>query len=499
MLIGGLDVGTTGCKITVYDENGTYISNSYKEYNVMRSGGEHEIDANEIFESVCAVIKDISKKYSLSAIGITTFGESFAMLDKNDNVLLNSMLYTDPRGDKQCKYLAEKIGEEKITDIAKVKPHSMYALPKIMWIKENKPEIYKKADKVLLMEDFIVYKLTGARQIDYSLAARTMAFDIVKKCWSKEILDAAEIPESLMSKPVPPGTDAGDILPEMAQKLGLSENTKIINGCHDQVAAAVGSGVFLPGEAVDGTGTVECVTPVFDEIPKSKALYDEGYCVVPYVSDNTYVCYALSFTGGAVLKWYRDNFAKYEQKICKESGENVFKMLDGKVKDRPGDILVLPHFAGAANPYMDTGSKGAIIGLTLEHDAYDIYKALMEGVTYEIMTNIEHLKSFGIKLKTLYASGGGAASAVWLKIKADILNREIVPLEAKEAGACGTCMLAAVAMGIYKDLETAKKSFVRYKEKYLPDKENAKIYEKRYEAYKDIYKSVRPIIEKNSF
>lgn len=180
------------------------------------------------------------------------------------------------------------------------------------------------------------------------------------------------------------------------------------------------------------------------------------------------------------------------QKTC-------LKCLTGKVKARPGDILVLPHFAGAANPYMDTGSKGAIIGLTLEHDAYDIYKALMEGVTYEIMTNIEHLKSFGIKLKTLYASGGGAASAVWLKIKADILNREIVPLEAKEVGACGTCMLAAVAMGIYKDLETAKKSFVRYKEKYLPDKENAKIYEKRYEAYKDIYKSVRPIIEKNSF
>ncbi len=483
MIIGGLDVGTTGCKLTAYDDKGNFIYNSYKEYEVSRHSGEHEFDASVIFDAVCEVIKDTTQKCELSAIGVTTFGESFIALDENDNVLMPSMLYTDPRGEEERKMLCEALGEEKITYISGVKPHQMYSLPKIMWIKNNRPEVFAKIKRIMLMEDYIVYKLTGNAYIDYSLAARTMAFDIRNKCWSDEIFDAAGIDKKLLSAPVAAFNIAGEIKAEISEKLGIKNCIKIVNGAHDQVAAAVGSGVFEVGQAVDGTGTVECVTPVFDKIPESEKLYAEGYSVVPYVFEGTYVCYALSFTGGAALKWFRDNFSK----------DKSYAELDSAVKDEPSGILILPHFAGAANPYMDNGSKAAMIGITLEHTDADIYKALMEGVTYEIMTNIEHLESFGIKPEKLYATGGGASSDVWLQIKADILNRPVTALLAKEAGACGTCMMAGVAIGIYKDLYEAKSAFVKEKETFIPNFDNAKKYKKCYNVYKKIYDAVRPI------
>ena len=484
MIIGGLDVGTTGCKLSAYDDRGDFIYSSYKEYEVSRHSGEHEIDASVIFDAVCEVIKDVSRKCEISAIGITTFGETFVLLDENDTALLPSMLYTDPRGAEECAQLCDTLGEKRVIEIAGVKPHQMYSIAKIMWIKNHKPDVYAKAKKILLMEDYIVYMLTGRACIDYSLAARTMAFDIGKKCWSDEILDAAGIDKSLLSEAVPAFNVAGEIKKEIAESLGIKDGVKIVNGAHDQVAAAVGSGVFCVGQAVDGTGTVECVTPVFDKIPEEEKLYDEGYSVVPYVFDGTYVCYALSFTGGATLKWFRDNFA---------AGKS-YAELDAMVKSTPTGILILPHFAGAANPYMDNDSKAAMIGLTLEHTSADIYRALMEGVTYEIMTNIEHLERFGIKPEKLFATGGAAYSDVWLQIKADILNRPITSLVAKEAGTCGTCMMTGVAVGAYKDLNEAKEIFVKEKKTFMPNGENAKKYHNYYEAYKKIYDAVRPIV-----
>ena len=255
------------------------------------------------------------------------------------------------------------------------------------------------------------------------------------------------------------------------------------------MAACIGSGVFEPGEAVDGTGTVECITPVFDGIPDSSEFYDKGYCAVPYVFDNTYVCYAFSFTGGAAAKWFRDNFGK----------DKSYKKLDESAGEDPTGILIMPHFAGAATPYMDSGSKAAIIGLTLEHTAADVYKAVMEGVTYEILLNLSQLESFGIRPEKLYATGGGARSRVWLGIKADILNRPITALAAEEVGACGTCMLAATAIGIYKNLISAKKVFVKEGDTFLPDKEKTAQYKQLYGAYTGIYAPVRKIVKEANY
>ncbi len=483
--LGGLDIGTTGCKISVYNSEGSYIANYYAEYESKRDSSGHEIDLELILSSVKQVLKNAAKEYDISAVGVTSFGETFAVLDEKDTILLPGMLYTDPRGAKECAELSEKLGEQKITYITGVKPHSMYSLSKLLWIKKNLPEVYGKIKRVLLVEDFICYSLTGNAIIDYTLAARTQCFDIRNKCWSKEILACAEVDEALFSTPCKSGTVAGTLKESIKNELDINKDIQIVCACQDQPAAAVGCGILEAGNAVDGTGTVECITPVFDCVPDNEKIYEEGYSVVPYVMDDTYACYAVSYTGGAAVKWFRD----------KISAEKSYKVLDSTVRQEPTGILLMPHFAGAANPYMDTSSRAAIVGLALEHTSADLYKAVMEGVTYEICLNLEHLKQAGIVPEKLYATGGGASSNVWLQIKADILNTPICTLQAKEAGACGTCMITGTAIGLYKDLYQAKKVFVKEDKVFEPNAEMAEKYKKLYNAYKGIYSAVKPIVE----
>ena len=480
MKLGGIDVGTTGCKLTVYNEKGEFLHKSYREYEVSRNSGEHEIDGETILKGVKSIIKETTSVVgNIDAMGITSFGETFVMLDKNDNVLLPSMLYTDPRGTDEAKLFDEDV----VVKIAGVKPHSMYSLPKLMWILKNKPDVYEKTEKILLFEDYIVYMLTGKAQIDYSLAARTMGLDIKNLVWSKELFEFAGIDTNKMSELVPTGTVAGNVKDELLSELGLT-HTVIVSGCHDQIATTVGSGVFEPGDAVDGTGTVECVIPVFDTIPENKEIYDDCYSVVPYIEKGKYVCYALSFTGGAAIKWFRDNFAK----------DLSYAQLDSMIDNTPGDILLLPHFAGAANPYMDSFSKAAFVGITLETTMSDMYKAVMEGVTYEMLLNLNHLKKGKILPNKLYATGGGALSPVWLQMKANILGIPVTSLEAEEVGAAGTIMLTGVAVNAFENLKEAAKIMVKPKKTYYPDIEKNKVHLNVYKKYEKLYNAVRPLV-----
>ncbi len=495
MALGGLDIGSTGCKITIYDDFGNYQYRAYRDYPVSRSIGEHEVRAEDIWQSVCGVLKDVAIRYpGLRALGVTSFGESFVMLDEENRPIRPVMLYTDPRGGEECAELTGKLGKTYIEQITGVAPHSMYSFPKLMWVKKHCPEDYARAKRVLMMEDYIVYLLTGCAVIDYSLAARSMAFDIRKLCWSEEIFRAADINPALFSKPVISGTKAGRILSCMAEKLGLSEELLLVVTGHDQVAAAIGSGVFCTRHAVDGAGTVECVTPVFEGIPADRGLYDGGYAIVPYVSPGTYVTYAFSFTGGALVSWFIKNCAKAEIKLAEEQEKSVYEILEESMKDGPTGILVLPHFAGAATPYMDEGAKGVIMGLTIEHHASDLYRAMMEGVVYEMMLNLEHLKAFGICPEKLRATGGGAASRVWMQMKADILGLPVTSLGNAEAGAAGCAMMAGIAAGVFNNLEDAAKALITEKETYMPREEMHKAYQAHYQRYRRLYEAVRPLM-----
>ena len=249
------------------------------------------------------------------------------------------MIYTDPRGSEECSALKEALGAEHIAQITGLEPHTMYSISKMMWIKKHHPDIYAATKHIFLIEDFVVWNLTGKAQIDYSLATRTMAFDIRTMTWSKEIFEAAGIDPGLMSTPVPTGTSAGAVTDEAAKRTGLAKECIIVSVSHDQVAAAVGAGAFDGETAVDGAGTVQCLTPVYDSIPDISVMRKGYFSVVPYVVPGKYVAYAFSYTGGSLIQWCMETFGK---------GETNASMEEAYTSDEPTGLLVLPHFAGAA-------------------------------------------------------------------------------------------------------------------------------------------------------
>jgi len=495
MLVGGLDIGSTGAKITVMNQTGEVLHYGYRDYPVDRNVSTHEINGEDVLDATKMLLQEAMKiTPTLSAIGVTSFGESFVLLDENDRVLMPTLMYTDPRGEDEVKLLKEKLGDDFINATAGTAAHNMYSLPKLMWIKTHLPEIFSKTKRVCLMVDYLIYRLTGKGYIDYSLAARTLGFDIQKKQWSPEIFKAAGISSSLFSTPVPTGTDAGVILPKIAKELEISEEIRVVACCHDQLAAAIGLDVTEAGMATDSGGTVQCMTPVFSPIPENRILQENNYSIIPFIKDNFYCSYAYSFTGGALTKWFVDNFAKEDKTRAKEMEIPVYQLLEEDMKDEPTGILVLPHFAGAGTPYMDPSSRGAIVGLNLGHQPPDILRAIMEGIAYEMRINMECLAKGGIQINGLKATGGCAKSKMWLQMKADILGVPISRMSTDEAGTIGGIILTGVAVGAYRSLEEGVKTLVKPVETYYPRlkmKEQYDVYFKRYER---LYHSLKPLI-----
>jgi xylulokinase len=495
MPLSGLDVGSTGAKITVVDEGGRVLHAGYSDYSVSRQVHAHEVDANAIWGTVQALLRCAAAAVpDIAGVGVTSFGESFVLLDENDVVLMPTMMYTDPRGEAQADKLSEAIGAEQIADIAGTLPHPMFSLPKLMWVKQEKPDVFRRVKHVCLIGDFIVYMLTGQRIIDYSLASRTMGFDICKLEWSQRVFAAAGIDPALFGRPFPSGTVAGSVLPAVAQSLGLPENLHVVLSGQDQIAACIGSRAAQPGAAANGAGTVECVTPIFRGVPTDSALQKRNYSVIPFLDSGLYCCYAFSFAGGSLIEWFLRQMASGPAAEAAAKGTSAYREMEGGASDAPTGILVLPHFAGAATPYMDVGAKGAFLGLAFSHTTADMYRAVMEGIAYETMVNLEKLAEAGVKVETLNASGGCARSEMWLQMKADILGIPITRMSNDEAGTVGSIMLTGAAIGYFESLEAAGSKLAKPLHTYMPRPEMHRQYAGHYQRYRKVYDAIRPLL-----
>ncbi len=493
MAVIGMDIGSTGCKCIVFGHDGTPYAYSYREYP--RSLSSDVIPASCIWDNAAEVLREAAASYRtlqgsadgrIRAICISTFGEAFVPVDAAGNALDDIMLYTDRRGLEECADLCASLGEETIMRITGVKPHPMYSLPKIEWLRRHKPDIFARTWKFLLMEDYIIYKLTGETVIDYSLASRTMAFDIRKLSWDDGLLAAAGISRDRMSVPVPSGTAVAAVSRTAAEAIGLDAGILVVTGGHDQVCAAVGSGIFSPGAAADGIGTVECIIPLFPKPVDDLSFTGSNYCCVPYPVGGTYVTYAFNFTGGSLLKWFRDNLARDVKAEAARLGANVYAMLENQIPAEPSPLFVVPHFAGSGTPELDPSDTAVISGLTFRHGPGDLFRACLEGVTYEMKYNMDLLETHGIRIRELYAVGGGSKSMAWLGIKAAITGCPIHQLEVEEAGITGTAIMACVAAGIYPSVPEACSAFIRERNTIWPDAGLHERYEELYAEYKRI-------------
>ncbi|UVI28275.1 FGGY-family carbohydrate kinase [Paenibacillus spongiae] len=490
----GLDVGTTGCKSTLFDQDGRMLSSAYREYPLENpQPGYYELNPIRVWNEVQSVIEETMADYpgiQVQALCISSLGETFVPVDRSGNALSSGVLYTDPRGKDQAARLEQLFGKQRIMELAGVPLHPMFSLPKMMWIKENQPEVYARTWKFMLFGDYIAYLLTGISTCNHSLASRTMAFNVSRLEWESSLIDGAGIDRSQFPDLIRPGEVIGQVRMEAAQRLGLHKNTLVVAGGHDQACAALGAGIMRDHQAIDGIGTVECITPAYSSPVLNDRMLAYQFNCAPHVIEGMYLTYAFNFTGGSLLKWYRDHWGQAAEIESRKSNMNVYDYLSSTAPAAPTDLLVIPHFAGSGTPFMNPEDRGMIYGLTLDTDAGQLYRSLLEGVTYEMRNNLECLSAAGIPIDMLRAVGGGSKSDLWLQIKADIMNRPIERLNMNEAGTVGAIMLAGKAAGVYRSFEEAADVLVKPDRTFYPDQTNVDIYCERYEKYKKLLTSL---------
>lgn len=476
-----IDVGTTRCKCQLFSEDGEILKYLFYDYDFKEIDGFQYVDIHAIEAHLRDMIATIAGEWSVSSLCVSSLGESFVLLDEKDHVLFYPMLYTDSRGEEEAEEIKARIGEEEAFRITGVIPHSMYSLSKLLWIKNHYSELFQKTSKIMLMGDYIGYLLTGERVIDYALASRTGAFDIEKKEFSKPILNAFGIHDKLFSTP----RCAGSIVGKIKAEWGI--DALLVQGSHDQVCAALGAGVLEAGDAVDGMGTVECITVLFKNKQENVKMGKQGYPCVPYPVNGLYCTYILNFSCGSTMNWFRK---KLLHDYCGKE-HDFFTYIEKEMSDAPTEILALPYFGGAGTPFQDLNAKGAVVNLRTDTRDCDFYKALMEGTALEMRLNAETVREYSVTLRNAVATGGGANSEKWLQIKADIQNIPIQTLRSSEGGLCGCAMLQSVALGSVKDFYEAREKFVRYTEEFVPNLEMHGAYETQYQKYKKLYNALK--------
>ncbi|MBE0477994.1 hypothetical protein IBX65_02585 [Candidatus Aerophobetes bacterium] len=493
-----LDLGTTVCKAALFNIEGKLIDIATEEYPVISSHpGWAEQDTEIVWEKVVEVIGRIARKTHadevIQSICISAQGEAVVFLDKKGNPLRHCILGMDMRSTEQTKRLKEEFSKEKLYHISGVIPHPITTLAKILWVKDNQPDIFKNVAQFLCYEDFIFSRLGGIAAIDYSLASRTMMFDIDEKKWCSWILDYTEIKEEQLARVYPSGKVVGKVSPGIAKKLGLSKEVKLVTGGHDVTCAALGTGAIKEGIGANILGTAEIFGLTLEDRQEAQKLKTFNFACYPHVLPEKYFLMSLNQTGGLLLKWFRDNFAEKEIEIAKKEARDAFELLVAKAKNKPADSMVLPHLVGSGTPWVNPLSKAAVIGLTLHTGKSDILKAVLESVCFEQKINIEILEKYGFATDEIRAVGGQAKSDKWLKIRADILGKTIKTLKVSDASCLGGAILSSYALGYYPSIDEAAQVMVKVKSEIEPDKSFHKRYLEKYQIFKKVYPALKEI------
>lgn len=489
MISLGIDIGGTGCKCVAFRHDGKELALSYAEYplSVGQVNLPPQVLSDSVFQVIGQCVDQLDDKNDICAITVSSFGESFVAVDGDGKDLTDILLYFGNSESEEFSQLVERIGQEKFMDIARILPDASYSLSKMLYTKKIAE---KPVWKFLFIAGYICWKLTGKACCDVSLACRSLLYDVKGRCWSEELLQKTGIARDTLPEVLPTGGKVGLILPEIAVKLGLPAGTLVVMGSHDQIVNALGAGVAKIGDAVDTTGTCECIEPLYEEIPESLDFQRVNFACVPYLEDRGYVTYAYNISAGSVVRWYRDALAYH----LKEDDRSIYDVLNDLCPGGPTNLMVLPFLQGmGGTPDVDVNATGLIAGLTTQTRLPDIYRAILEGVTFEMRYNQEKLNEAGVAFDRLFACGGGARSPVWLQIKADILGCPIIPVKSEETGAMGSAILGFAAVTGESPFEIAK-SFWHYAEPVEPNPEFVEIYNQRYQLYKTLrtfYKEIR--------
>lgn len=480
----GLDLGGTGAKAAVYDNCGRLISSGYAGYMPVTSAeGYTEIPIEEIYNAARDAVRQATQGYSASikAMAVSSQGQTFVSLDRHDRPLHNAIIWYDSRAQEEASIM-----QAAIDSVPSTEPHpfaeAISSAPKILWLKNKYPEIMEKASLYLLLPEYFSYRLTGNAVTDPCTASSTGLYADDAKDYSETALSVAEIDKSQAARIQASGTAIGIVKDAAAEEFGLPDGVVLVTGTNDQYAGALGAGNSRPGIVTETTGTCLALVTLTEMLPSPLpvGLFGGRFPIAKYQ-----FALAYSKTAGVVLDWYRKSF------FADKSFDELNSAAEMTEIGSKG-LTFLPHFDGTVSPIPNPNAKGFICDLTLNHSPADIYRSILESISFSLRENIDFLYDKGFNIDVVRSIGGGAKSDFWLQMKADVINVPVEKPKITEAATLGAAMLAAVGYGMYDSVAECSENFYHVDKIFEPNKSAHDEYCIPYGRYLSYCKKIYP-------
>jgi xylulokinase len=496
-LLIGIDIGTTSTKAVVVDTQGTLLAQAAQEYPTHYPHPTWaEQDPEDWWRATCAVLRRIFATgavdpQAVAGVGVSCQAPTMTAVDQLGRPLAPALIWLDRRAEPQCTWLRATVGEATITAVNGGRIDPYYLAPKLLWFKAARPDLYAQTHQVLQANGYIVHKLCGIFCMDRSHGPITSFFDSTRQTWAADLvarmgLDPARLPPLAACSAV-----VGEVTRTAAQATGLATGTPVIAGMTDGTAAGIEAGLVQVGDAVEMTGQSTVLLICSDQPYLGRDLIPLGHAL----PGRHLVVGALVASGGA-LRWFRDQLGEPERQQAAALGVDPFDLLSQAAEQSPpgaNRLVFLPYLYGERSPIWDSDARGVFFGLSLATQKADLVRAILEGAAYGLRHNVEVATVGGFPLATLACVGGGARSAVWNQIKADVLNRPLHVPQAASGAPLGDAIVTAAGVGLYPSVEAAVRGMVKRGPDYQPRREYVARYDALYSVYRGLYPAVRDL------
>ena len=479
----GIDLGTSGVKLLLSDEKGNIVKTAVRDYPlIFPREGWSEQKPSDWVEGTLSALTEITEgidKALIKGIGVAGQMHGLVILDENDEVIRPAILWNDGRTEKEVEYLNNEIGKDKLSQFTANIAFAGFTAPKILWVRNNEPESFKRIRKIMLPKDYINYVLTGVHACDYSDASGMLLLDVKNKCWSEEMLSLCGITRDVM----PALYESFEVIGKVKDEFGLI-NAQVVAGAGDNAAAAVGTGTVGNGKcniSLGTSGTVFISSDSFSVDPMN-ALH--SFCH----ADGKYHLMGCMLSAASCNKWFSEEILR----------ERDFALLQKDIKEEKlgnNSVYFLPYLMGERSPINDTDARGVFLGMTLDTKREDMVLAVLEGVSFAIRDSFEVARKSGIEITESFLVGGGAKSPLWRRILANVLGIKLHILKTEQGPGMGAVILAMVGTGLYNSVNDASSALCDIADTIYPEEALASLYEERYNKYKEIYPALKNVFK----
>jgi xylulokinase len=491
----GIDVSTTATKALVIGERGMVVATATDEYDFVTPRPLWaEQNPADWWRACVNVVRRVLERVpanEIAGIGLTGQMHGLVMLDSDGNVLRPCILWNDQRTAAQCTEITERAGgPAQLLQLIGNPVLPGFTAPKILWVRENEPQVYAHVAHILLPKDYLRYKLTGAFATEVSDASGMALLDVAHRQWSDELLHLLEIPRAWLPDVYESPVVSAKISAEAANATGLVEGTPVVGGGGDQAAQAVGTGIVQEGIVSATLGTSGVVFASSDTYRLEPNGLLHAFC---HAVPGKWHLMGVMLSAAGSFRWFRDALGQLEREQAQREHQDVYEILIAEAGRAPAGcegLIFLPYLTGERTPYPDPHARGAFVGITLRHGKPEFVRAVLEGVAYGLRDSLELMRALGLNISQVRASGGGARSELWRQILADVFNSEIALVNITEGAAYGAALLAGVGAGVYPDVETACAQTIRVTDSVTQGK-NVTTYQDYYKIYRGLYPALK--------